>query len=451
MILSLLKYSNENTKRGAKSRQPGILYPEEAFAMKCNATMLAKECKKVREGISDLTKAAKRCGYSTKQFRRKYKGFLSKGEESFVHGNRGMGSKRRIPDDIREAVVREYFGLYPSFNFTHFYEKIGNKFNVSKSAVYRILTDAGFKSPMCQRKKRKKERAHPSRPRRTTFGQLIQVDATFYDFFEDGKVYALHAAIDDATGNFVGMWMDSEETLYGYYRVLRQMLLKYGICDQWYTDRRTVFVYQRKDSEATDGSEDGVQFAKWCSELGIELIETSVSQAKGRIERSWRTFKGRWKNELPIMGIATMEQFNERVQEVMEMHNRRFGMNPSEIENDFVPLEMSEAELDRMLTRREKRVADRGSCFSIKRKRVQLIKDDGNVLVVEPKTIVEIRTTWTGETFGYYNHEYYRIKEIGPKPAVVSTFSKQSEKSPVPIARKQHKPSLDHPWRCMKI
>lgn len=419
--------------------------------MRCNERTLAKECQKVQDGKSDLRKSAKRCGYSIKQFRRKYSEFLSKGEGSFVHGNRGKSSAQKLSEDIREAIIKDYSDMYSSFNFTHFHEKIAEKYNVSKSAVYRILTEAGFRSPMCQRKKRKKEKAHPSRPRRMAFGQLIQVDATFYDFFNDGKVYALHAAIDDATGNFVGMWMDEEETLNGYYHVLQQMLLKYGICDQWYTDRRTVFVYQRKGSEMTEGSEEGVQFAKWCDDLGIELIETSVSQAKGRIERSWRTFKGRWKNELPLMGITTMELFNERVQEIMEMHNERFGTDPSEIENGFVPLEMSKEELDRILTRREKRMADKGSCFSIRKKKVQLIKDDGNILVVEPKTIVEIRITWTGEIFGYHNHEYYRTKEIDPKPALVSSFSEQSPKGPVPTSKKQNKPSLDHPWRHMKI
>ena len=157
------------------------------------------------------------------------------------------------------------------------------------------------------------------------------------------------------------------------------------------------------------------------------------------------------KNELPLMGITTMEQFNERVQEIMEMHNGRFGIDPLETENGFVPLEMSREELDRILTRRLKRMADKGSCFSIREKKVQLIKDDGNILVVEPKTIVEIRITWTGEIFGYYNHEYYRIKEIDPKAAFVSTVSEQSLKGPAPTSKKQNKPSLDHPWRHMKI
>ena len=141
--------------------------------------------------------------------------------------------------------------------------------------------------------KEKKERGGPSvKAGKNGVRSAHQVDATFCDFFNARKVYALHAAIDAATGNFVGMWMDGEEPLNGYYHVLHQMLLQYGICDQWvYGQKRKIFVYQRKGSEMTELSKDGVQFAKWCDVLGVELIETSVSQAKGRLERSWRTFK----------------------------------------------------------------------------------------------------------------------------------------------------------------
>ena len=149
------------------------------------------------------------------------------------------------------------------------------------------------------------------------------------------------------------------------------------------------------------------------------------------------------------MRITTMEQLNERVEEAMAMRNGRFGIDPLETENGFVPLEMSREELDRILTRRLKRMADKGSCFSIREKKVQLIKDDGNILVVEPKTIVEIRITWTGEIFGYYNHEYYLIKDAGPH--IVSPLSEQSHQGPVPASKKQHKPSSEHPWRHMKI
>ena len=217
------------------------------------------------------------------------------------------------------------------------------------------------------------------------FGQLIQVDATFCDFFNDGKVYALHAAIDDATYEFRrnvdGRRRNAERILPCF--AANAPEIRAFATNGILTEGPPSFTKGR-GPEMTEGSKEGVQFAKWCDELGIELIETSVSQAKGRIERSWRTFKGRWKNELPLMGITMMEQFNERVEEVMAMHNKRFGTDPSEIENGFVPLEMSEEELDRVLTKRRERKADKGSCFSIDNKRVQLAKDDGTILAVEP-------------------------------------------------------------------
>ena len=134
--------------------------------MRCNEKTLAKECQKVRDGKSDLRKSAKRCGYSIKQFRRKYSEFLSKGEDSFVHGNKGKSSARRLSEDVREAIIEDYSGIYPLFNFTHFYEEIEDKYSVSRPTVYRIFAEAGFRSPMCQRKKRKRRPIRQGREER---------------------------------------------------------------------------------------------------------------------------------------------------------------------------------------------------------------------------------------------------------------------------------------------
>lgn len=50
-----------------------------------------------------------------------------------------------------------------------------------------------------------------------------------------------HLAVDDATGTVVGAFFDVQETLYGYYMVLKQILKKYGILNEFFTDNRTVF------------------------------------------------------------------------------------------------------------------------------------------------------------------------------------------------------------------
>ena len=61
-----------------------------------------------------------------------------------------------------------------------------------------------------------------------------------------------HLAVDDATGEVVGAYFDNQETLKGYYNVFYQILTNYGIPAMFYTDRRTVFEYKRKNNAFDD-------------------------------------------------------------------------------------------------------------------------------------------------------------------------------------------------------
>ena len=53
-----------------------------------------------------------------------------------------------------------------------------------------------------------------------------------------------------------------------------------------------------------------IQFKRMCQTLGIKLITTSVSQAKGRIERLWERLQSRLISELRLRGIATIDDAN---------------------------------------------------------------------------------------------------------------------------------------------
>lgn len=58
--------------------------------------------------------------------------------------------------------------------------------------------------------------AHPRRPRKTYFGELLQMDASIHNWFGDTKTQ-LHIAVDDATGAILGAYFDEQETLKGYF------------------------------------------------------------------------------------------------------------------------------------------------------------------------------------------------------------------------------------------
>ena len=68
------------------------------------------------------------------------------------------------------------------------------------------------------------------------------MDGSIHHWFGTIKS-CLHLAADKATNIIVGGYFDKQETLNGYYHVLYQILIKYGIPYLFRTDNRTVFNY----------------------------------------------------------------------------------------------------------------------------------------------------------------------------------------------------------------
>ena len=54
-------------------------------------------------------------------------------------------------------------------------------------------------------------------------------------FWFNNMYTTLHLAVDDSTGAVVGAYFDYQETLNGYYNVLKQILKKYGIPNSFLT------------------------------------------------------------------------------------------------------------------------------------------------------------------------------------------------------------------------
>lgn len=113
------------------------------------------------------------------------------------------------------------------------------------------------------------EDAHPRQSRCQYFGEELQKDACIHLWFGKEKT-SLHAAIDDATGQVVGLHFDKEETLNGYYNITHQILSKYGIPYLIKTDKRTVFEYKKKTSSKVE-EDTFTQYAYACKQLGIQI------------------------------------------------------------------------------------------------------------------------------------------------------------------------------------
>ena len=172
------------------------------------------------------------------------------------------------------------------------------------------------------------EDSHPRLEKPKFFGEVIEQDGSIHLWF-GGIKSCLHLAIDKATSTIVGAWFDKEETLNGYYHVLFQILTNYGIPYSFLTDNRTVFNYMLLNPDKRTSEKDVLtQYGYACKQLGIDLKTTSVSQAKGLIERTNGTFQGRLVNELKLNGITTMEEANKYLTEVfVPKFNNKFAMD----------------------------------------------------------------------------------------------------------------------------
>ena len=232
-------------------------------------------------------------------------------------------------------------GKYQGFNDSHLAEKLRGEenFAISRETVRRILRAAKLASPQKRRSRQYRSR-RPPRPR---FGMMALTDASRHDWLEGrGPQLTLIAFQDDATGQILAahFQLEAENTL-GYLRALRSMIATHGIPLSLYRDRHSIF--QRNDAhwtlaEQLAGKQTPTQLGRALEELGIQQIPAYSPQAKGRIERVWRTGQDRLVSELRLAQAATVQQANGVLARFCADHKQRFARPATDAACDFRPL-----------------------------------------------------------------------------------------------------------------
>lgn len=417
-------------------------------------------------------RAALTLGITRRQVNRLIKAYKENGKAAFVHGNRGRIPATTIPEETRRLVVDLYRNKYYDANFTHFTELLARfeQIHLSVSTVSSILESQYLLSPRVTKAKRKRfkkelqkkkelassqkeadrlqanlvavEDAHSRRPRCAYFGELIQMDASPYEWF-GGMVTSLHIAVDDATGTLAGAWFDREETLNGYYQVFHQILSSYGIPYKFFTDRRTVFTYQKKNSPSSD-EDTYTQFAYACKQLGVELESSSVPQAKGRVERMNQTLQSRLPVELRLAGITSIEAANEFLKSYLSEFNAKFALPLHGIKSVFEP-QPSEEKINLTLAVLTPRQVDCGHCIQFQKKHFRMLNAIGMQVHYRKGTKVMVIQSLDGKLFCCVNDkDIYVLDEIPEHEEKSKELDADYQK---PKPRKQYIPPMNHPWR----
>lgn len=103
--------------------------------------------KKILGGECSKKEAIESLGITTRQIDRLILKYKNDGEAGFIHKSRGRESKKKISENIKEEIVNLYITEYFDYNFTHFYEEIREKYQLSPKSIDNILNEADIISP----------------------------------------------------------------------------------------------------------------------------------------------------------------------------------------------------------------------------------------------------------------------------------------------------------------
>src|SRR5664280_2457732 len=307
-------------------------------------TMSQKEFQRVKVienaagGRLSVREAARLLQLSERQVQRLKRRYQPDSIAWVRHGNRGRCMPWAVSIPQKQLILSLARGRYQGFNDSHLAKKLRGEenFAISRETVRRILRGANLASPQKRRPRKYRSRRLP-RPR---FGMMALTDASRHDWLEGrGPELTLIGFQDDATHRILAAHFQLEpENTVGYLFSLRTMITTHGVPLSLYRDRHGIF--QRNDAhwtlaEQLAGKQTPTQLGRALEELGIQQIPAYSPQAKGRIERAWRTFQDRLVSELRLAQAATLEQANVVLARFCADHKQRFARPATEATCDF--------------------------------------------------------------------------------------------------------------------
>ena len=421
----------------------------ESITLTMNEQKVVITLQKLIDKTISNNEAARLLNLSVRQIQRKKKDYISYGITSIPHRSRGRPTGQGYPIELKKRIVSLYKEEYLGWNFSHFRDALEDDYGitVSRPFVHRLLVSAGYQSP---KRKKHKPKGHPPRNRRECAGELVQVDASDHAWIElPGEKHFLHGAIDDATGIVLSCVLQKEETARGYQLMLKEIIEDYGIPECLYTDYRTVFQSTKKLSieEELSGKEIGsTRYTRMLEHLGIEIVSTTVPQAKGRIERLWETFQDRLTKELRKQHITSMEEANKYIKEVFLLrYNARFATSINPDKNHFVRVS-KEFDYNKELAL----IAHQRICHSTYLRsdgRTYAIMLDDKPMSIRTNAAVNVYIRLDGSRWILYKDKWYRLKEIQRVQLLKAPKKKLSKEELSEIRSRAAKKNINSPWR----
>lgn len=347
--------------------------------------------------------AAEILGVSPRTMRRWKARHEKHGLRMMVDGRKGKRNWRKADAAEVERVLTLYRERYADLNMTHFHEKLVRDHGIhySYTWVRNVLEGAGLVG-----RKRSGPKHRKRRPRKALPGMMLHIDGSHHRWFQDDRWYDLIVILDDATSRIYYAQLVEAESTRSVMAALRDVVERHGWFASIYSDRATHFFHTPKGGGPVDHRQLS-QVGRAMNDLGIRMIPAYSPQARGRSERSFRTWQGRLPPELRLRKITTLEDANRFLREsYIDEFNARFARPAAKEGTAFVPLQRDD--LDRIFAVQHERVVNNDNT----------IQWDYRVFQIERSPI---RSTMAGLSVILYDHLDGTIS-IGYGPHTVGRY-----------------------------
>jgi hypothetical protein len=373
-------------------------------------------------GILDLT---------DRHIRRMAARIAKEGDKGIVHKLRGKPAHNCTLDRVKIKALNLCKDSYEGFSPTLASEKL---FERDKIKVSRELLRTWFIKEHIAYASRRARPHRNWRERKMHYGQMVQADSSHHDWFGGrGPWCVLMGQIDDATSKVSAEFHGYEGTL-PFMASFKSYIKAKGIPVSVYIDRHTTYKSNKKPSieDELEDEEPLTQVGRALKELGVDVIFAHSAQAKGRVERLFRTFQDRLVKEMRLRKIKSIEEANSFLKEYLPVYNKRFSMPAAKSADLHRPLPKG-IDLDKILCKRTERVLRNDWTVAHDKKLYQI---ESNVRA--KKVTLEERTD--GSLLILHKNMALKFKTITVRPQKVIEAPKQH------LSARAHMPPKNHPW-----
>lgn len=377
------------------------------------------------------------------------------GKNGFSHKNKNKIPKNKKDDNLINELEELYLEKHYDFNFVHFYEEyVFGKYDISYDVMLKKFTEDDIISPLAHKKTIKlykekmkevvkednsdikedkvelfksriieAEKAHPRRSNNLyVFGQEIQMDACNKMWF-GGISSFLHLAVDKATKKVLFGWFEYEEITRGYFVLLFNIIINYGIPAKIKADNRSTF--SANNAKDKDKKVFMTQFGKVCERLDIVLHTTSISTAKANVERENETFKNRLIAELRYECITDIDEANRYLNEIfIPKMNKKFSYVIDKKTSLMKENTYTQEELKLIISERKDKVIDNASSIYFNKKYyIPANLETGEIINFQKGTKCTLIIDYDGNYIGEIENKYYIMLELENRDSIMKKES----------------------------